>query len=147
MVSLGRSLGCGAAGAVALTALHEFARRRIAAAPRMDVVAKRGLRQLLPWRRPDEVRLHRMALAGDLVSNSLYYAAIPASTPAATWGRAILLGTVAGLGAIVLPARMGLGTPPHAESLANRLMTVGWYLTGAATTALIATTTTRPRYT
>ena len=49
-----------------------------------------------------------------------------------TWLRAVVLGTAAGLGAIVLPERLGLGTPPHSHRRTNGLMTVGWYVAGAA---------------
>ena len=100
---------------------------------------------MLPSDGPDAGGLHGLALIGDLVSNLLYYAAIPARTPAANWARAIALGTAAGLGALLLPERVGLGKPPHADSLANQLMTVKWYLAGAVTTAVVATWTSERR--
>lgn len=139
MTAVVRSLTSGAAGAVALTALHELVRRRVEYAPRMDVVAVRGLRRLLPGWRDETRRLHQLALVGDLLSNSLYYSAIAASTPSATWVRAAALGTAAGLGALLLPQRIGLGAPPHAERRANQLLTMVWYLAGAATAAAAAT--------
>jgi hypothetical protein len=105
----------------------------------MDVVAERGLRRILPGERHDEGRLHQLALAGDVVSNSLYYAAIAAPTVGGTWARAAVLGAAAGLGALLLPERMGLGTPPHSDRPANRIMTVAWYAAGAAAAATVAT--------
>jgi hypothetical protein len=138
MTGLTRSLTSGAAGALALTAIHELARRRVDDAPRMDVVAMRGLARLLPEAPRDPQRLHKLALAGDLASNSLYYSLIAAPTAGATWVRAALLGTGAGLGALLLPERLGLGWPPRSEQPANRVMTIAWYLVGAVTAAAVA---------
>jgi hypothetical protein len=136
------SITSGVAGAASLTLLHELARRRLPYAPRMDLVAMRGLRRLVPGLREPNVRskqLHTLALAGDLVSNSVYYAAVAAPTARATWTRAAVLGTAAGAGALLLPEPMGLGTPPHSEDRRNQLMTVTWYLAGALAAAAVAT--------
>jgi hypothetical protein len=136
-----RCLLSGAAGAVTLTAIHELVRRRVDYAPRMDLVATRGLRQVLPDEAVTKLGvagLRRLALIGDLVSNSLYYAAIPAGTAAATWRRAMTLGAVAGAGALVLPEPLGLGSPPNSDVRANQLMTLAWYLGGAIAAGAVA---------
>ncbi len=106
----------------------------------MDLVAMRGLRRLLPAESQglDEESLHRLALVGDLVSNSIYYAAVAGATANATWSRAAVLGSAAGLGALLLPQHIGLGAPPHSDSQANQVMTVAWYLVGAAAAAAVA---------
>ena len=134
-----RSLASGIAGALALTAIHEVGRRRIASAPRMDEVAMRLLRKVLPGEHRDPKRLHQLALAGDLLSNSVYYSVIAAPTRKATWTRAGVLGTAAGLCALFLPKRLGLGAPQNSHRRANQVMTVGWYLAGALATAFVAT--------
>jgi hypothetical protein len=134
-----RSLASGVVGALALTAIHEVGRRRIASAPRMDEVAMRVLRKILPGEHRDPKRLHQLALAGDLLSNSVYYSVIAAPTRKATWTRAGVLGTAAGLCALFLPARMGLGAPQNSHRRANQFMTVGWYLAGALAAAFVAT--------
>ena len=134
-----RSLASGIAGALALTAIHEVARRRFASAPRMDEVAMRGLRKILPGKFRDPRRLHQLALAGDLLSNSVYYSVIAAPTRKATWMRAGVLGTAAGLCALFLPERLGLGVPHNSHRRTNQFMTVGWYLAGALATAFVAT--------
>ena len=87
---------------------------------------------------PDDRRLHRWTLAGDLAANSLYYAAVPAATRGATWTRAAVLGLAAGLGALLLPRRMGIGDPPHSTGLPNQVMTVAWYVAGALAAAAVA---------
>lgn len=133
-----RALSSGIAGAVALTAIHQAARRVRPDAPRMDIVGMRALSRLMiaagriP---PPPSQLYRLTLAGDLLANSLYYAAVPARDRAATVRRALLLGTGAGLGALLLPRPMGLDAPPHSESRANQVMTVAWYLAGAMAAA------------
>jgi hypothetical protein len=142
MTQLTRSLASGAVGAVALTALHELGRRNVANAPRMDLMGMRALRRMAPRLNEPHMpsaRLHAIALAGDLVCNSLYYAAVPARTPALTWTRAAVLGLAAGFGALILPEPMGLGPPPHSDRRSNQAMTVAWYVAGAAATAVAAT--------
>ena len=137
-----KRLTSGAIGAVALTALHELARRRLPTAPRMDLVGMRAVRRLAPSLREPNLRsrdLHNLTLAGDLISNSIYYAGIPASTPTATWARAAVLGVAAGFGALLLPEPMGLGPPPHSDFRSNQVMTVAWYVAGALATAAAAT--------
>jgi hypothetical protein len=138
----------GLAGALALTAIHEFARRRVPDAPRMDVLGMRALRRWIPGlssERPQSARLRGAALAGDLVANTLYYAAVPGRTSAATWHRATALGIAAGAGALLLPQPMGLGNPPHIGSPANQWMTMGWYVAGAVAAAAAANALTARR--
>jgi hypothetical protein len=132
------SLASGAAGAAALTLLHEVGRRRVPYAPRMDVLGMRALRRLVPalkHERPRSARLHRWALAGDLVANAAYYAAVRGRSRASTWTRAAALGLGAGAGALLLPEPLGLGQAPDADKNANRAMTVAWYVAGALVAA------------
>ena len=141
MNALTRSITSGTAGAVVLTLLHEVARRRIPSAPRMDLMGMRAIRRMAPNLREPQMSsrdLHNLALAGDIVSNSLYYAAIPARSRRATWMRATALGAAAGLGALLVPEPIGLGPPPHSHLRSNQLMTVAWYLAGAFATAATA---------
>jgi hypothetical protein len=126
----------GMAGAAALTAVHQVARRVTDSAPHMDVV---GMRAVSPGKAidadtgpRDHPSLHNLALAGDLVFNSAYY------SMATTWTRGAALGILAGIGALVLPQKLGLGDPPKSELLSNQVMTVAWYLIGGLTAAWAA---------
>jgi hypothetical protein len=122
----------GIVGAVAVTAVHQVARRLTLDAPRMDVLGERALTRgarMADLPVPGRSTLHRAALAGDLVCNSAYYSL------ATSWTRGIVLGLAAGVGALVLPQRMGLGDPPRSERLSNRVMTVAWYLIGGLAAA------------
>ena len=135
------NLASGAAGAVALTAIHELGRKRVPYAPRMDVVGMRALRRFVPGfgnERPRSGRLRNWALAGDLIANTIYYAAVPSSSRRATWARAAALGLSAGAGALLLPQPMGLGDAPDSERRANQAMTMAWYVAGALATAVAA---------
>jgi hypothetical protein len=128
----------GVAGASALTAVHQAARGVTAYAPRMDVLGARAVRatheKLGLSHRSDRV-VERQALAGDLVANAAYYALVGAGGRGSLWLRGIGLGLVAGLGAIMLPGRIGLGDPPHAGRLDTQAMTVAWYVLGGLTAA------------
>jgi hypothetical protein len=126
----------GVAGAVAVTTVHQVARRLTANAPRMDVLGVRALTRgahMADIPVPGPETMQKAALAGDLVCNSAYYSL------ATTWKRGLALGLAAGIGALVLPQRMGLGDPPKSDRLSNKVMTVTWYLAGGLAAAATAT--------
>ena len=133
---LNDSLISGAAGAVALTAVHQAARAITDNAPRMDVVGMRALSRGAEAAGVDAPNtysgLYRATLAGDLIFNSAYYSL------ATNYTRGAALGLLAGLGALVLPKKLGLGTPPGSDLLSNQVMTVGWYLIGGLAAAATA---------
>ena len=136
-----RAFVSGAAGAVVLTLVHEAARRSHPDAPRMDLLGMRALRKLLDFAgmpKPPRDDVRRLALAGDLVANSLYYAVVPGRTMGETWLRGAVLGAAAGAGALTLPPAMGLGNPPKHERLATQVMTIAWYLAGGIAAAGVA---------
>ena len=129
------------AGAAALTAVHQAARMVTDTAPRMDVVGMRAIARgrdaatggnTMAEANQENPALHNMALAGDLVFNSAYY------SMATTWTRGAALGILAGIGALVLPKKLGLGDPPSSELLSNQVMTVAWYLVGGLAAAWTA---------
>jgi hypothetical protein len=127
------AIAAGAAGAVALTLVHETVRRVVADAPRMDVLGERaitaGLRAV-GAEPPPEPQLHTAALAGDLVSNTAYYALVGFGGPDGAVARGGLLGLAAGLGAVFLPGPLGLGTAPSRRTPQTAAMTVAWYTLG-----------------
>jgi hypothetical protein len=126
-----KALGSGLVGACALTLIHETARRFIDDAPRMDVLGMRALSKAARAADLDPpVPLHEAALVGDLVSNSLYYSLVGAGSRREALRNGALLGLAAGLGAVYLPERLGLGRQPTEDSPQTQLMTVAWYLLG-----------------
>ena len=131
----------GMAGAAALTAVHQAARMVTDSAPRMDVVGMRAIARgkeavagdtASPAGSTENPALYNMALAGDLFFNSAYY------SMATTWTRGAALGVLAGVGALFLPQKLGLGAPPKSELLSNQVMTVAWYVLGGLAAAWTA---------
>lgn len=126
------AIGSGLAGALALTAVHETARQQIATAPRMDMLGMQAIQnglRTLQVQPPQGNSLYEMALAGDLVSNAMYYSLVARGKPEDALARGAMLGLAAGLGAVALPKPLGL-QPQVNRSSATHAMTIGWYLLG-----------------
>jgi hypothetical protein len=126
-----KALGSGLVGACALTLIHESARRYIDDAPRMDVVGMRAIAKT--FRAVDAeppVPLHETALAGELVSNSLFYGLVGLGDPEDGLRNGAALGLAAGLAAVYLPEPLGLGRQPAKNSVETNLLTVAFYLLG-----------------
>ena len=141
--SIGESFLSGLAGAAALTVVHEAARKVLPNAPRMDRVGERAIArsmESLNMKPPHRDGLYNMALAGDLVSNTLFYSLIGAGR-GMPMARGAALGAAAGLGALVVPQMLGLGKKHQARDAKRGAMTFTWYLLGglaaAATLACI----------
>lgn len=136
---LAQHLTGGFAGALALTLVHETARRlRPADAPRMDVLGVRGLRQLLGKADvppPNTETLFSLTMAGDILSNTLYYSFIDTGRHAVAQG--LLFGLGAGVGGVVLPGPLGLGTAPSGRTPQTKAMTVAWYTLGGLVAGLV----------
>ena len=132
------ALVAGMAGAVALTAVHQVARRVTADAPRMDVLGERAIARIVQARTgriPVGRKLNRLALVGDLVANAAFYSMVACGKEPRMWRRAVAMGLAAGAGALMLPRRIGLGDPPNSSHLGNQIMTVAWYLIGGLAAA------------
>ena len=123
----------GAAGAVTLTALHQLLKRVTPDAPRADNLAKQGLRKALRAvgsAPPNEEGLQQASLAGDLVTNTAYYAAGLAFGPGTAKWLAPLLGAGAGIGSIALPGPMGLNPDETNRTATTKVLAFGIYLAG-----------------
>jgi hypothetical protein len=135
---LAHALIGGLAGALALTVVHETARRLDRKAPRMDTLGRRAIARGLESigvEPPGRDELQATALVGDLVSNGLTYALVGAGSPETAHIRGPLIGAAAGLGAIVLPPRLGLGPGPERLSTRTKVMTFAWYFLGGVVAA------------
>ncbi len=133
-----KALGSGLVGASVLTLVHETARHYLPEAPRMDVLGMRAITRVMRDARlepPEQDTLHTVTLAGDIVSNALYYSLLGLGSRQGVWRRGILLGLTAGIGALVLPGPLGLRTAPSNRTNATRAMTVAWYTAGALAAA------------
>jgi hypothetical protein len=134
------SLAAGFAGAIALTVLHETARRlRPQDAPRMDVLGERGLRKILDLAdvpQPAEGVAYTATMLGDIISNGLYYTLVGSGKHSLQ--RGLLLGAVAGVGGVLLPGPMGLGEAPSNRTPQTQAMTVAWYTVGGLVAGAVA---------
>lgn len=136
-----RMLLSGVAGAAALTAVHQVVKETVPNAPRMDVLGMRsieGLCEKFGIEPPRGAMLFNSALAGDLISNSIYYSAVGSSRGRAAVGKGISLGLAAGLGAIKLPEMLGMGKELSAKNAKTMAMTVGLYIIGGLAAAAAA---------
>lgn len=136
--NVAKSLVSGLAGAVALTAVHETARRILPHAPRMDTVGRRALvrgTRKLGFEPPAPEYRQPAALAGELASNTLYYTLVGLGRKPSPLLRGGALGSLAGLAAVALPPVLGLGRAPRGTTKDTQAMTAGWYLIGGLVAA------------
>jgi hypothetical protein len=133
-----KALVSGLAGACALTLVHETMRHTVPNAPRMDVL---GMRAIAKGMRkagqapPPEEELHDIAMAGDILSNTLYYSLV--GTGQNAWIKGVLLGAGAGIGAVALPGPLGLGNKPSARTQQTKAMAFGIYFLGGLVAAAV----------
>lgn len=131
----------GLGGAIVLNLLHESLKKKKMDTPRIDLVGEEALQKTLGYfgsKIENKDTLYKATLAGDLISNATYYSMI-GNSPDNIWGKAISLGLVAGIGAVVVPKEIGLDETPVAKNNQVKAMTVGYYLVGALATAAILT--------
>lgn len=135
----------GLAGACALTLLNQSVKKLDKDAPKLDLLGMNALARLMKGNHimtQTAGKLFPMAIAGDLVSNSLYYSMADTGDKRDTLIRGTLLGLAAGLGAVVLPKTLGLNDDATTRTTKTKLLTVTWYLIGglvaAATINLIS---------
>lgn len=134
-------LAGGLAGATAVTLIHESIKQVVPQAPRMDRLGmeaiSKGLRKA-GKRVPKQDALFTAALAGDIVSNAIYYSLAGIGNEKNIWLRSTLLGLTAGIGAVVLPQPLGLSRRHSNRTFATKAMTIGLYVAGSLiTTAVI----------
>jgi hypothetical protein len=128
------SLGGGLAGACAVTLLHESVKKIVPKAPRMDLLGMNAISKGLNAagiKTPTGNALYTMALAGDILSNSLYYSLAGTGNDKNLWLKSSLLGLTAGIAAVTLPAPLGLEEKHSNRTIETKLMTVGLYVAGA----------------
>jgi hypothetical protein len=129
----------GLAGAVALNVLHESVKRIYSDAPRIDLVGEEALSKSMEGlgaEPPKGDALFTATLAGDLISNTVYYSAIGIGKKKDIFWRGAGFGLAAGIGALVLTKPIGLDDAPITKTNTTKALTVVWYLIGGLVTAL-----------
>lgn len=141
-MKLTAAIGGGIAGAIVLTAIHETVRRSNSNAPRMDLLGMEAIAKTLDSvgaKIPREDTLFKLTMAGDLVSNSLYYSVAGFGNERYALLRGAILGLAAGIGAVYLPKPLGLNEAPSNRSYQTQLMTVALYSIGGLAAGAIST--------
>ena len=123
----------GAAGAVTTNVLHEVVRRRTSEAPRIDLLGMQALTKMLGalgTAAPTGRKLYVVTLLGDLASNTAYFALARVGGRSGAGTTGTLLGILAGIGAVVLPPRLGLAAVTTNRTPLTQALTVGLYTAG-----------------
>ncbi|CAN5456108.1 hypothetical protein BH10CYA1_BH10CYA1_27140 [soil metagenome] len=139
-----RALINGLAGACALTVAHEYVRKSKPNAPRLDILGMRSVSKIMSAfgvEPPAGATLKKYALVTDIVSNALMFSAVGAKPGMSAWLKGINLGLVAGVGAITMPEKIGLGQDAALltkRNTATAITTVGLYVLGGLAAAAVA---------
>lgn len=122
-----KRLVAGFGGAIALNALHQFVKKNYHGAPLFNEVEQEAVNKSLEkinLQIKDEDKFYNATMAGDVLSNGLFYTLTP-------FRMSTVFGALGGLGAIVLPKKLGLDNTPIAGTDKKKMITVGYYIFGA----------------
>jgi len=135
-----QNLLAGLGGAIALNVLHESLKYKSSNMPRVDLLGEEALQKSLNYfgkSIDDQKTLYKATLAGDIVSNAMYYSLIGAGSKKHVFTRALAYGISAGVGAVTLAEPLGLDPEPVNRSQKTKALTVAYYLAGALVTGCI----------
>jgi hypothetical protein len=141
IMKLFSAIAGGFAGATVLTLLHEAIKRTDTNAPRMDLLGMEAIEKSLKAVNaevPDEENLFKITMAGDIISNSLYYSLAAVGDERKVIVRGALLGLAAGLGAVYLPKPLGLNGNASNRTSKTKLIATALYLTGGLVASLVS---------
>lgn len=129
----------GLAGSLVLNIVHQAIARTDKDAPRMDLIGKEAVTTAFEntgTEPPEGNTLTGLTVAGSLGANTGYYAMIGRANEKDLLLRGAGYGLLAGIGALSLPAPMGLNGAPVTRTTKTKILTVGLYLLGGLATAL-----------
>ena len=132
-MNLIQSLTAGACGAVLLNAVHESMRQFVPEAPRVDLIGRQLVAQTFLAMNeppPPDSREYALAMAGDVLSNTLYYSLVGFGSHRRAVLRGLVLGAVGGWAAVKAPEYLDLPEDAVQRHPATKLMTVAWYTLG-----------------
>jgi len=135
------ALAGGLAGAIALNLIHEAYRKMDPDAPHIHLIGEEALVKLLKTANlpepANEDELYLWTLAGDVLSNTFYYSLIGAGKNKDLLKRGLVLGAAAGLGAVLMPEKMGLNDAPSTRTTETKVLSVLWYTLGGVVAAQV----------
>jgi hypothetical protein len=128
----------GIAGAVALTLLNEGVKKVDKNAPRLDLLGQNALAKLMKGNNILPQAAQKLfPLAGDLLTNSMFFGMARGNGTGNTYVRGALLGLSAGIGALTLPKPLGLEEKHTNENSHKALLTIAWYVIGGLVAAAV----------
>lgn len=130
----------GLAGTAALTLLNEAVKKIDRDAPHFDLLGMNALAKVIKGGGLKNAVLGhpiQASMAGDLLSNSLYFGLANGSTKKQTLVRGSLLGLGAGFGAVALAKPLGLDERAARASRKAKALTVAWYVIGGLVAAAV----------
>jgi hypothetical protein len=136
-MKLSSALG-GLAGACALTILNESVKKIDKNAPHMDLLGMNAVAKLMKGSGIKSLgsgKPEPASVAGDLISNSLYYGMANAGDKNKTMLRGALLGLGAGVGAVALAKPMGMNAEAEMQTTKTKVLTIAWYVIGGLVAA------------
>ncbi len=140
-MKLTTALAGGVAGAVTLNLIHETYRKIDEDAPKIQLIGEEALVKMLKAARlpqpNSEEELYRWTLAGDILSNAVYYSLIGAGKRKGLLKRGFVFGLAAGVGAVFMPEKMGLNSLPTDRTTETKVLTVLWYTLGGLAAASV----------
>lgn len=133
-MSILKAFSGGVAGAAVLTAVHQLVKNAdYKIAPRMDLLGMESIVKLLRGinvESPAGKDLYAITLAADVLSNAAYYS-LAGIGKKNTMVKGLLLGLVAGAGAVYLPGMLGLKSSHSARTPETKMLAVAYYVVGA----------------
>ena len=128
-------------GGLAVALIHESIKKIVPKAPRMDLLGMNAISKGLNAagiKTPTGTKLFTMTLAGDILSNAIYYSLAGVGNEKNIWLKSSLLGLAAGIAAVTLPEPLGLKEKYSNRTTETKLLTVGLYVAGALITTAVA---------
>lgn len=120
------SLTSGLVSSIALTLMHQALKNNVAHAPRMDKLGMQALKKA-GVNAGSKEKQYYTTMAGDVAGNAAYYSMV-GKYPEHSLLAGVALGTMAGLGAISLPEKLGLNKKYSGETAKTKWLTLGLYV-------------------
>jgi hypothetical protein len=133
----------GLAGAVAFNILRQVVKQFDHEAPRVDLIGEEALTkgmEAVGLTSPTGNALFAASLAGDIISNALYYSTIGFGKKKNLLYHGAAHGLSAGIGALTLTEPLGLSDAPVTRTNKSKLLTMAWYTFGGLVTGAVIQT-------
>jgi hypothetical protein len=137
-MKLSSALG-GFAGAATLTILNESVKKLDKNAPTLDLLGMNAIAKVVqgPKGVPLGDKVKPVSVAGDLISNSLYFGMANGGSKNSTLIRGALLGLGAGVGAVTLAKPLDLDPQMANATTKTKALTIAWYVIGGLVAAAV----------